>query len=32
MLSVNVSNITIITVTGVDYRCVIHDSKFEAIC
>ena len=32
MLSVNISDITIITVKNVDYRCVIHNiSRSEAI-
>ena len=32
MLSVNISNIVIITVKNVDYRCIIHDiSKSEGI-
>ena len=32
MSSVNISNIAIITVKNVDYRCIIHKiSKFEAI-
>ena len=32
MLSVNISNIAIITVKNVDYRCIIHNiSKSEAI-
>ena len=32
MLCLNVGDIVIITVKGVDYRCIIHDiSKFEAI-
>ena len=32
MLCVNISDITIITVKNVDYRCIIYDiSKFEAI-
>ena len=32
MLSVNISDITIITVKNVDYRCIIHNiSKSEAI-
>ena len=31
MLYLNVSDTAIITVTGVDYRCIIHDSKSEAI-
>ena len=31
MLSVNISDIAIITVNGVDYRCIIHDiSRSEA--
>ena len=31
MLSVNISNITIITVKNVDYRCIIHNiAKSEA--
>ena len=30
MLSVNISDIAIITIRGVDYRCIIHDfSKSE---
>ena len=33
IVSVNISNIAIITLKGVAYRCVIHDiSKFEAVC
>ena len=32
MLSVNISNIAIVTVKNVDYRCIIHNnSKSEAI-
>ena len=31
MLSVNTSNIAIITVKNVDYRCIIHNSKSEAV-
>ena len=32
MLCLNISNIAIITVKGVDYPCIIHDiSKYEAI-
>ena len=32
MLSVNVSDLSIITVKNVDYRCIIHNiSKSEAI-
>ena len=32
MLSVNISDIAIITTKGVDYRCIIHDiNKSEAI-
>ena len=32
MLCLNISNITIITVKNVDYRCIIHNiSKSEAI-
>ena len=32
MLSVNISNIALITVNNVDYRCVIHNiNKYEAI-
>ena len=31
MLSVNMSNIAIITVKNVDYSCTIHNSKSEAI-
>ena len=32
MLSVNISDIAIITVKNLDYRCIIHDiSKSEAI-
>ena len=32
MLSVNISDITVITVENVDYRCIIHNiSKSEAI-
>ena len=32
MLCLNISDIAIITVKGVDYRCIIHDiSKSEAI-
>ena len=32
MLSVNISDISIITVKNVDYRCIIHNiSKSEAI-
>ena len=32
MLSVNISDIAIITVKNVDYRCIIHNiSKSEAI-
>ena len=30
MLSINLSNIVIITVKNVDYRCIIHD-KYKAI-
>ena len=31
MLSVNISNIAIITVNNVDYRCIIHNiNKYEA--
>ena len=33
MLCLNISDIAIITVKGVDYRCIIHDlTKSEAIC
>ena len=32
MLCLNISNIAIVTVKGVDYHCIIHDiSKSEAI-
>ena len=31
MLSVNINNIAISTVKNVDYGCIIHNSKFEAI-
>ena len=32
ILSVNISNIVIVTIKIVDYRCIIHNiSKFEAI-
>ena len=32
MLSVNISDITIITIKNVDYHCIIHNiSKYEAI-
>ena len=32
MLSVNISDIAIVTIKNVDYRCIIHNiSKFEAI-
>ena len=31
MLCLNSSVITIIAVKGVDYRCIIHDSKSESI-
>ena len=32
MLCVNISNIVIIIVKGVDYHCIIHDiNKYEAI-
>ena len=31
ILSVNISDIAIIAVKNVDYRCIIYNSKFEAI-
>ena len=31
MLCLNISDITIITVKNVDYFCIIHNSKSEAI-
>ena len=31
MLSVNISNIAVITVKNVDYCCIIHNSKSEAV-
>ena len=31
MLSVSISDITIITIENVDYHCIIHNSKSEAI-
>ena len=32
MLSANISNIVIITVKNIEYRCIIHNiSKYEAI-
>ena len=31
MLSVNISNIAIITIKNVDYCCIIHNSKSKAI-
>ena len=32
MLTVNISDIAIITVNNTDYRCIVHNiSKFEAI-
>ena len=31
MLSFNISDVTIITVRNADYRCIIHNSKSEAI-
>ena len=32
MICVNISDITIATVKGIDYRCAIHEiSKYEAI-
>ena len=30
MLSVNISDTVIITIKNIDYRCIIHNTKFEA--
>ena len=31
MLSINITNVAIVTVKNVDYFCIIHNSKSEAI-
>ena len=31
MLSINITNVAIVTVKNVDYCCIIHNSKSEAI-